>query len=139
MENTSPAVPFPLLQTPIESEYRCCTIPYRFSSDNPRKATPVELQWIEVFLNSVPSFRSMHLQRIVQFFIVWLILLLLDAFLHDQFSDSAPRATPRFLMLLPRQRSLHRGDFQNCEIILTYLDAVLDLLLPNTTNDFINS
>ncbi|XP_078444062.1 damage-control phosphatase At2g17340-like [Wolffia australiana] len=58
MENTSPSVPFPLLQTPIESKYRCCTIPYRFPSDNLRKATPVELQWIEVFLNSVPSFRQ---------------------------------------------------------------------------------
>ncbi|CAA7408011.1 unnamed protein product [Spirodela intermedia] len=58
MESTSPAVPFPLLQTPIESKYRSCTIPYRFPSDNPWKATPVELQWIEVFLNSVPSFRQ---------------------------------------------------------------------------------
>uniref|UniRef100_A0A1D1XX73 Uncharacterized protein At2g17340 n=1 Tax=Anthurium amnicola TaxID=1678845 RepID=A0A1D1XX73_9ARAE len=58
MEGTSPAVPFPLLQTPIESKYRACTIPYRFPSDNPRKATPVELQWIDLFLNSVPSFRQ---------------------------------------------------------------------------------
>lgn len=58
MEGTSPTVPFPLLQTPIESKYRCCTIPYRFPSDNPRKATPVELEWIELFLKSVPSFRQ---------------------------------------------------------------------------------
>lgn len=58
MESSSPSVPFPLLQTPIESNYRACTIPYRFPSDNPRKATPVEIQWIDLFLNSVPSFRS---------------------------------------------------------------------------------
>ncbi|RWV85103.1 hypothetical protein GW17_00053130 [Ensete ventricosum] len=57
MESSSPTVPFPLLQTPIESKYRVCTIPYRFPSDNPRKATPVEIQWIDLFLNSVPSFR----------------------------------------------------------------------------------
>ncbi|OAY63282.1 uncharacterized protein At2g17340-like isoform X1 [Ananas comosus] len=58
MESSSPSVPFPLLQTPIESTYRACTIPYRFPSDNPRKATPVEIQWIDLFLNSVPSFRQ---------------------------------------------------------------------------------
>ncbi|XP_010928425.1 damage-control phosphatase At2g17340 isoform X1 [Elaeis guineensis] len=58
MESSSPSVPFPLLQTPIESNYRACTIPYRFPSDNPRKATPVEIQWIDLFLNSVPSFRQ---------------------------------------------------------------------------------
>ncbi|XP_072974306.1 damage-control phosphatase At2g17340-like [Typha angustifolia] len=58
MESASPSVPFPLLQTPIESNYRACTIPYRFPSDNPRKATPVEIQWIDLFLNSVPSFRQ---------------------------------------------------------------------------------
>ncbi|RRT57632.1 hypothetical protein B296_00043535 [Ensete ventricosum] len=57
MESSSPTVPFPLLQTPIESKYRVCTIPYRFPSDNPRKATPVEIQWIDLFLNSVSSFR----------------------------------------------------------------------------------
>lgn len=58
MESESPLVPFPLLQTPIESNYRACTIPYRFPSDNPRKATPIEIQWIDLFLNSVPSFKQ---------------------------------------------------------------------------------
>ncbi|PKA60375.1 Uncharacterized protein AXF42_Ash008435 [Apostasia shenzhenica] len=58
MESASPSVPFPLLHTPIEANYRPCTIPYRFPSDNPRKATPVEIQWIDLFLNSVPSFRK---------------------------------------------------------------------------------
>jgi damage-control phosphatase, subfamily II, stand-alone protein len=57
MESSSPSVPFPLLQAPVESTYRACTIPYRFPSDNPRKATPVEIQWIDLFLNSVPSFK----------------------------------------------------------------------------------
>ncbi|XP_078165636.1 damage-control phosphatase At2g17340-like [Carex rostrata] len=58
MESSSPAVPFPLLLTPIETNYRACTIPYRFESDNPRKATPVEIQWIDLFLNSVHSFKQ---------------------------------------------------------------------------------
>lgn len=58
MESASPSVPFPLLYTPIESNYRACTIPYRFPSDNPRKATLVEIEWIELFLRSVPSFRQ---------------------------------------------------------------------------------
>ncbi|CAN6178253.1 unnamed protein product [Urochloa humidicola] len=58
MESSSPSVPFPLLQAPVESTYRACTIPYRFPSDNPRKATPVEIQWIDLFLNSVPSFKQ---------------------------------------------------------------------------------
>ncbi|CAK9148731.1 unnamed protein product [Ilex paraguariensis] len=51
-------VPFPLLMTPIESNYRACTIPYRFPSDNPKKPTPTELSWIDLFLNSIPSFRK---------------------------------------------------------------------------------
>uniref|UniRef100_A0ACD5ZRT5 Uncharacterized protein n=1 Tax=Avena sativa TaxID=4498 RepID=A0ACD5ZRT5_AVESA len=58
MESSSPSVPFPLLLAPVESTYRACTIPYRFPSDNPRKATPVEIQWIDLFLNSVPSFKQ---------------------------------------------------------------------------------
>ncbi|CAM0912261.1 unnamed protein product [Alopecurus aequalis] len=58
MESSSPSVPFPLLQAPVESTYRACTIPYRFPSDNPRKATPVEIQWIDLFLKSVPSFKQ---------------------------------------------------------------------------------
>jgi uncharacterized protein with ATP-grasp and redox domains len=58
MESSSPAVPLSLLQTPIETNYRACTIPYRFENDNPRKATPVEIQWIDLFLNSVPSFKQ---------------------------------------------------------------------------------
>lgn len=58
MEKPPSSVPFPLLQSPIESNYRACTIPYRFPSDNLRKATPIEIQWIDLFLNSVPSFRQ---------------------------------------------------------------------------------
>ncbi|XP_041012571.1 damage-control phosphatase At2g17340-like isoform X1 [Juglans microcarpa x Juglans regia] len=58
MENASEMVAFPLLPTPIESNYRACTIPYRFPSDNPRKATPSELLWIDLFLNSIPSFKK---------------------------------------------------------------------------------
>ncbi|KAM7258013.1 hypothetical protein ACFE04_013754 [Oxalis oulophora] len=58
MESDSEMVPFPLLLTPIESNYRACTIPYRFPSDNPKKATPTELSWINLFLNSIPSFKK---------------------------------------------------------------------------------
>ncbi|PIA46607.1 hypothetical protein AQUCO_01500264v1 [Aquilegia coerulea] len=58
METCSEMVAFPQLITPIESNYRACTIPYRFPSDNPRKATPTEISWINLFLNSVPSFRQ---------------------------------------------------------------------------------
>ncbi|KAK6916837.1 Damage-control phosphatase ARMT1-like, metal-binding domain [Dillenia turbinata] len=57
MESASEMVAFPLLVTPIETNYRACTIPYRFPSDNPRKPTPTELAWIDLFLNSIPSFR----------------------------------------------------------------------------------
>lgn len=57
MESDSEMVAFPLLPTPIESNYRACTIPYRFPSDNPRKATPTEISWIDLFANSIPSFK----------------------------------------------------------------------------------
>uniref|UniRef100_A0A3Q7IIH8 Damage-control phosphatase ARMT1-like metal-binding domain-containing protein n=1 Tax=Solanum lycopersicum TaxID=4081 RepID=A0A3Q7IIH8_SOLLC len=58
MESSGELVPFPLLTTPIESNYRACTIPYRFPSDNPKKPTPTELSWIDLFMNSIPSFRK---------------------------------------------------------------------------------
>ncbi|XP_021811489.1 uncharacterized protein At2g17340-like [Prunus avium] len=58
METASEMVAFPLLMTPIESNYRACTIPFRFPSDNPRKPTPTELAWIDLFLNSIPSFKK---------------------------------------------------------------------------------
>ncbi|TXG65054.1 hypothetical protein EZV62_012048 [Acer yangbiense] len=51
-------VPLPLLSTPIESNYRACTIPYRFPSDNPKKPTPTEIAWINLFLNSISSFKK---------------------------------------------------------------------------------
>jgi len=57
MESASELVEFPLLLTPIDSHYRACTIPYRFPSDNPRKPTPTEISWIDLFLNSIPSFK----------------------------------------------------------------------------------
>ncbi|KAL7237240.1 hypothetical protein ACSBR2_003516 [Camellia fascicularis] len=58
MESSGEMVAFPLLTTPIESNYRACTIPYRFPSDNPKNPTPAELAWIDLFLNSIPSFRK---------------------------------------------------------------------------------
>ncbi|XP_062081505.1 damage-control phosphatase At2g17340-like [Humulus lupulus] len=58
MESAAELVAFPLLITPIESNYRACTIPYRFPSDNPRKPTPTEIAWIDLFLNSIPSFKK---------------------------------------------------------------------------------
>ncbi|EXB40430.1 hypothetical protein L484_013733 [Morus notabilis] len=58
MESSCEMVAFPLLITPIESNYRACTIPYRFPSDNPRKPTPTEIAWIDLFLNSISSFKK---------------------------------------------------------------------------------
>lgn len=55
MESSSELVPFPLL---IESNYRACTIPYRFPSDNPKKPTPTEIDWINLFSNAIPSFKK---------------------------------------------------------------------------------
>ncbi|XP_021713863.1 uncharacterized protein At2g17340-like [Chenopodium quinoa] len=55
MESSSEMVPFPLL---IESNYRACTIPYRFPNDNPKKPTPTEISWINLFANSIPSFKQ---------------------------------------------------------------------------------
>nr|GEW35851.1 hypothetical protein [Tanacetum cinerariifolium] len=55
MESSGEMVVFPLL---IENSYRACTIPYRFPSDNPNKPTPIELQWINLFANSIPSFKK---------------------------------------------------------------------------------
>ncbi|KMT01585.1 hypothetical protein BVRB_9g215810 [Beta vulgaris subsp. vulgaris] len=55
MESSSELVAFPLL---IESNYRACTIPYRFPNDNPRKPTPTEISWINLFANSIPSFKE---------------------------------------------------------------------------------
>ncbi|KAG2706261.1 hypothetical protein I3760_05G095800 [Carya illinoinensis] len=66
MESASEMVAFPLLPTPIEANYRACTIPYRFPSDNPRKATPSELLWIDLFLYSIPSFK--YLATFLSFF-----------------------------------------------------------------------
>nr|AFK47314.1 unknown [Lotus japonicus] len=58
MESASELVEFPLLVTPIDTHYRACTIPYRFPSDNPRKPTPIELSWIDLFVKSIPSFKE---------------------------------------------------------------------------------
>ncbi|KAL0365766.1 UNVERIFIED_CONTAM: Damage-control phosphatase [Sesamum angustifolium] len=55
MESSGEMVPLPVL---MESNYRACTIPYRFPSDNPKKPTPTELSWINLFANSIPSFRK---------------------------------------------------------------------------------
>ncbi|KAH6778687.1 pantothenate kinase [Perilla frutescens var. hirtella] len=55
MESSGELVVLPML---VESNYRACTIPYRFPSDNPKKATPTELSWINLFANSIPSFRK---------------------------------------------------------------------------------
>ncbi|EPS59987.1 hypothetical protein M569_14816, partial [Genlisea aurea] len=55
MESSSEMVPLPVL---VESNYRACTIPYRFPSDNPKKSTPTEVLWIDLFSNSIPSFRK---------------------------------------------------------------------------------
>ncbi|XP_073152100.1 damage-control phosphatase At2g17340-like [Henckelia pumila] len=55
MEKSGEMVVLPVL---MEQNYRACTIPYRFPSDNPKKTTPTELSWINLFANSIPSFRN---------------------------------------------------------------------------------
>ncbi|RXH88146.1 hypothetical protein DVH24_042217 [Malus domestica] len=45
---------FPLLTMPIEFNYKACTIPYRFPSNNSRKPTPTKLSWTDLFYNSTP-------------------------------------------------------------------------------------
>ncbi|XP_073285959.1 damage-control phosphatase At2g17340-like [Primulina huaijiensis] len=55
MEKSGEMVALPVL---LEQNYRACTIPYRFPSDNPKKTTPTELSWINLFANSIPSFRN---------------------------------------------------------------------------------
>lgn len=58
MESAGELVELPLLVSPIETNYRVCTIPYRFPNDNPKKPTPTEITWIDLFRNSIPSFRK---------------------------------------------------------------------------------
>ncbi|KAI4339474.1 hypothetical protein MLD38_024416 [Melastoma candidum] len=58
MGSSSDKMALPLLTTPVESNYRACTIPFRFPSDNPRRSTPDEIAWIDLFLDSIPSFRK---------------------------------------------------------------------------------
>ncbi|KZV37892.1 hypothetical protein F511_12174 [Dorcoceras hygrometricum] len=55
MEKSGEMVVLPVL---VEQNYRACTIPYRFPSDNPKKTTLTELSWINLFANSIPSFRK---------------------------------------------------------------------------------
>ena len=73
MESDSVMVPFPLLPVPIESNYRACTIPYRFPSDNPRKATPTEISWIDLFSNSIPSFKFPLSLFLLSFSLIFLL------------------------------------------------------------------
>lgn len=58
MESTAELEQFPLLKQWVDYEYRPCTIPYRFPSDNPNQVTPTELLWINVFRKSIPGFRK---------------------------------------------------------------------------------
>ncbi|KAL6496781.1 hypothetical protein OROHE_027313 [Orobanche hederae] len=55
MESCGEMVALPVL---VESNYRACTIPYRFPSDDPKKPTPTELSWINLFAKSISSFRK---------------------------------------------------------------------------------
>ncbi|KAI4387664.1 hypothetical protein MLD38_000080 [Melastoma candidum] len=56
--SSSETVVFPLLKSSTDSNYRACTIPFRFPSDNLRRSTPDEIAWIDLFLDSIPSFRK---------------------------------------------------------------------------------
>ncbi|KAL5195804.1 Uncharacterized protein HKD37_20G057574 [Glycine soja] len=54
-ESTSQLVPFPLL---TNGNYTACTIPWRFPSDDPSIPTPTELSWINLLLNTIPTFKK---------------------------------------------------------------------------------
>ncbi|KAH1191843.1 Uncharacterized protein GmHk_20G058995 [Glycine max] len=55
IESTSQLVPFPLL---TNGNYTACTIPWRFPSDDPSIPTPTELSWINLLLNTIPTFKK---------------------------------------------------------------------------------
>ncbi|XP_057735594.1 damage-control phosphatase At2g17340-like isoform X1 [Arachis stenosperma] len=50
----SELVEFPLLN----EEYRACTIPWRDPSDDPSVPAPTELSWINLLLNTIPSYKK---------------------------------------------------------------------------------
>eukprot|EP00897_Mesotaenium_endlicherianum_P007483 jgi/Mesen1/6763/ME000346S05945 len=56
MESSSPPVPFPLLED--HRAYSPCTLHFRKGHDPEDKTTETEKIWIDVFRNSVPSFRK---------------------------------------------------------------------------------
>lgn len=110
MESESELVPLPLLPTPIETNYRACTIPYRFPTDNPKKPTPTEIAWVDLFLNSIPSFKSV---------IFFLFVLFLSLFFNLNIcpltclfvAGSELRVIPLCLMLMSELRNLLKGSF----------------------------
>ncbi|XP_057426815.1 damage-control phosphatase At2g17340-like [Lotus japonicus] len=53
--STSKLVRFPLLKN---DNYTASTIPWRFPSDDPHIPTPTELSWINLLLNTIPSFKK---------------------------------------------------------------------------------
>ncbi|TKY51962.1 Domain of DUF89 [Spatholobus suberectus] len=55
MASTPQLVPFPLL---MNGSYTANTIPWRFPSDDPRIPTPTELSWINLLLNTIPTFKK---------------------------------------------------------------------------------
>lgn len=54
MSSSSEMVALPLLK---HSDYAACSIPYRLPSDDPHNLTPTELAWVNVLLNTIPSFK----------------------------------------------------------------------------------
>ncbi|RDX78762.1 hypothetical protein CR513_40914, partial [Mucuna pruriens] len=55
MESSSQLVRFPLLK---DDNYIASTITWRFPSDDPRTPTPTELSWINLLLNTIPTFKK---------------------------------------------------------------------------------
>jgi len=54
----SQLVRFPLLMDDTDTtKYSACTIPWRFSSDDPRVVTPTELSWINLLHSGIPSYK----------------------------------------------------------------------------------
>lgn len=110
MESESELVPFPLLPTPIETNYRACTIPYRFPTDNPKRPTRTEIAWLDLFLNSIPSFKS-----VIFFFFLFILSLFFNLNICPLtrlfVAGSELRVIPLCLMLTSELRNLLKGSF----------------------------
>ncbi|MED6189731.1 hypothetical protein PIB30_098831 [Stylosanthes scabra] len=59
MEKRSSTCSSELVEFPLLNEvYSACTIPWRHPSDDPSVTAPIELSWINLLLNTIPSYKK---------------------------------------------------------------------------------